>query len=59
MLNREDWLPHADWQDWEEAFKTSYREYVQNQHEKDMAVYAVRDAVGPPRKRTEPSDTMD
>jgi len=30
----------------QEAFKTSYREYVQNQHEKDMAVYAVRDAVG-------------
>jgi hypothetical protein len=27
-------------------FKTSYREYVENQHEKDMAVYAVRDAVG-------------
>ena len=40
------WLPHSVWQDWEEAFKTSYREYVQNQHDKDAAVYAVRDAVG-------------
>jgi toluene monooxygenase system protein A len=40
------WLPHSEWQDWEESFKTSYREYVQNQHDKDAAVYAVRDAVG-------------
>ena len=30
----------------EKSFKTSYREYVENQYEKDMAVYAVRDAVG-------------
>jgi hypothetical protein len=29
----------------EESFKTSYREDVENQREKDMAVYAVRDAV--------------
>ena len=40
------WLPHSEWEDWEESFKTSYREYVQNQHDKDAAVYAVRDAVG-------------
>jgi len=40
------WLPHSEWQNWEEGFKTSYREYVQNQHDKDAAVYAVRDAVG-------------
>ena len=40
------WLPHSEWKDWEESFKTSYREYVQNQHDKDAAVYAVRDAVG-------------
>jgi toluene monooxygenase system protein A len=39
-------LPHSEWQDWEESFKTSYREYVENQYDKDMAVYAVRDAVG-------------
>jgi|HubBroStandDraft_3_1064219.scaffolds.fasta_scaffold05638_4 hypothetical protein len=30
----------------EKSFKTSYREYVENQYEKDMAVYAVRDAGG-------------
>jgi toluene monooxygenase system protein A len=46
VISGHPWLPHSSWQDWEEAFKTSYREYVQNQHEKDMAVYAVRDAVG-------------
>jgi hypothetical protein len=46
VISGRPWLPHSSWQDWEEAFKTSYREYVQNQHEKDMAVYAVRDAVG-------------
>ena len=40
------WLPHGVWKNWEESFKTSYREYVENQHDKDMAVYAVRDAVG-------------
>ena len=46
IISGHPWLPHSTWQDWGEAFKTSYREYVQNQHEKDMAVYAVRDAVG-------------
>src|SRR3984885_13098783 len=46
VISGHPWLPHASWEDWDEAFKTSYREYVQNQHEKDMAVYAVRDAVG-------------
>jgi len=46
IISGHPWLPHSGWQAWEEAFKTSYREYVQNQHEKDMAVYAVRDAVG-------------
>ena len=30
----------------EKSFKTSYREYVENQYEKEMAVYAVRDAGG-------------
>jgi len=48
VISGHPWFPHSIWQDWEEAFKTSYREYVQNQHEKDMAVYAVRDAVGRP-----------
>ena len=46
IISGRPWLPHSAWKDWEESFKTSYREYVENQHEKDMAVYAVRDAVG-------------
>lgn len=46
VISGHPYLPHAEWQDWEESFKTSYREYVENQYDKDMAVYAVRDAVG-------------
>ncbi|HEY9792856.1 MAG TPA: YHS domain-containing protein [Candidatus Obscuribacterales bacterium] len=40
------WLPHEQWASWDEPFKTSYAEYVHNQHAKDDSVYAVRDAVG-------------
>jgi toluene monooxygenase system protein A len=40
------WLPHAAWQDWDEPYRTSYREYVTTQHEKDAALAAVREAVG-------------
>ena len=46
VISGRPFLPHSEWQDWEESFKTSYREYVENQYDKDMAVYAVRDAVG-------------
>ena len=46
VISGHPWLPHSEWKDWEESFKTSYREYVDNQYEKDMAVAAVRDAVG-------------
>jgi toluene monooxygenase system protein A len=46
VISGHPWLPHAEWKECEESFKTSYREYVDNQYEKDMAVYAVRDAVG-------------
>jgi toluene monooxygenase system protein A len=42
----EPWLPGAAWRDWDEPYRTSYAEYVENQHTKDAAVYAVRDAVG-------------
>ncbi|MBK9263683.1 MAG: YHS domain-containing protein [Polyangiaceae bacterium] len=34
------------WRDWEEPFRTTFAEYVTNQHEKDTALYAVRDALG-------------
>jgi toluene monooxygenase system protein A len=40
------WLPAAAWQNWDEPFRTSFREYVRTQHEKDAAVEAIRDALG-------------
>lgn len=40
------WLPQAAWRDWDEPYRTSYTEYVHQQHEKDAALHAVRDAVG-------------
>jgi toluene monooxygenase system protein A len=40
------WLPRAAWTDWDEPFKTTYADYVTQQHAKDASVYAVRDAVG-------------
>jgi toluene monooxygenase system protein A len=40
------WLPQSAWQDWDEPYRTTYREYVANQSAKDAAVLAVRDAVG-------------
>lgn len=40
------WLPHAEWKDWDEPYRTTYSEYVSGQHGKDQSVYAVRDAVG-------------
>src|SRR5262245_6862458 len=46
VISGRPWLPYSEWQQWDESFKTAYRENVENQHDKDMAVYAVRDAVG-------------
>jgi len=40
------WLPHEAWKDWDEPYRTSYTEYVHQQHAKDAAVRAVREAVG-------------
>jgi toluene monooxygenase system protein A len=40
------WLPPSAWESWEEPYKTSFAEYVVKQHDKDAAVYAVKDAVG-------------
>lgn len=40
------WLPHSEWKDWDEAYRTTFREYVDNQKDKDIAVYAVRDLLG-------------
>jgi toluene monooxygenase system protein A len=42
----EPWLPGAAWSRWNEPYKTTFPEYVTGQHEKDAAVFAVREAVG-------------
>ncbi len=46
IISGTPWLPHSEWKQWDEPYRTSYSEYVKNQHEKDASVYAVRDAVG-------------
>jgi toluene monooxygenase system protein A len=46
VMSGRPWLPHTEWQHWDEPYRTTYREYVANQHAKDASVYAVRDAVG-------------
>jgi toluene monooxygenase system protein A len=38
VISGHPWLPHSSWQDWEEAFKTSYREYVQGLQPASRAV---------------------
>lgn len=48
VASGEPWLPHDAWRNWDEPFKTTYREYVDGQTEKDAAVRAVREAVGRP-----------
>jgi toluene monooxygenase system protein A len=40
------WLSHAEWQDWDETYRTTYAEYVATQSAKDATVQAVREAVG-------------
>src|SRR5689334_17969308 len=42
------WLSHQAWRDWDEPFKTTYREYVSTQQAKDASVRAVQEAVGRP-----------
>ncbi len=45
-MSGEPWLPHEPaWADWNESYRTTYREYVRNQASKDLAVRAVRDAL--------------
>jgi toluene monooxygenase system protein A len=46
VTSGEPWLPHGEWQHWDEPFHPTFRDYVATQREKDAAVYAVRDAVG-------------
>ena len=39
------WLPQRAWQNWNEVYRTTYREYVANQRAKDEAVVGVRSAL--------------
>ena len=38
-------LPLSAWEDYDEPYKISYREYVQTQREKDAGVYTVKAAL--------------
>jgi len=39
------WLAHDAWRNWNEAYRTTYREYVANQRAKDASVLGVRSAL--------------
>lgn len=39
-------LPAAAWEQWDEPYKVSYREYVDIQRQKDEGLYGVKTAVG-------------
>ena len=39
------WLAHAAWAEWNEAYRTTYREYVANQRSKDESVMGVRSVL--------------
>jgi toluene monooxygenase system protein A len=40
------WLPGNAWRDWDEPYRTTFAEYVATQHEKELALAAVRQALG-------------
>ncbi|MGC2152948.1 MAG: toluene monooxygenase, partial [Terriglobales bacterium] len=46
ILSGRPWLPHAEWQHWDEPYRTTYAEYVDTQADKDAIVQGVREAVG-------------
>src|SRR5579871_1740278 len=39
------WLPQQAWKDWNEVYRTTYREYVRNQRAKDDALMGARSAL--------------
>ena len=43
------WLDHAAWAEWNEAYRTTYREYVANQRAKDESVMGVRSVLSKAR----------
>ena len=44
-LSHSHGIPPADWWTWDEPYKITYGEYVQNQSQKEAGVYAVRSAL--------------
>src|SRR5438105_13909866 len=48
-------IPASAWNDWDEPFRASYREYVRVQREKDAGAYAVKEAF----KRARGFDRLD
>lgn len=40
------WLPHADWDGWDEPYRTTFADYVKAQHTKEAALLALRQAIG-------------
>ncbi|HEX4621585.1 MAG TPA: toluene monooxygenase, partial [Myxococcaceae bacterium] len=40
------WLPQAAWSGWDEPYRTTYAEYVDQQSAKDASVSAVAEALG-------------
>jgi toluene monooxygenase system protein A len=45
-LSGSPWLPSDAWEGWQEPYRTTYREYVATQHQKEVSVSAVRAAIG-------------
>lgn len=54
-LSGKPWMPHSEWKDWEEPFKTTYSQYVIGQSAKEESVQSVREIVG----RTEDYTKLD
>ncbi len=46
LVSGAPWLPGEAWRGWSEPYRTTYAEYVTNQHVKEASVHAVRAAVG-------------
>ncbi len=46
VISGRPWLAQDAWKDWDEPYRTTYAEYVTNQHAKDVALDAVREAIG-------------
>ena len=45
-LSGKPWLTSAQWQSWDEPYRTSFAQYVETQSAKEASVAAVRETVG-------------